>query len=184
MDLIITAHPDPSSLNARIAARLSESLKKNNREVLHHSLYQEQLNPLLSLEEIQRGLSWDLQVNSLQQNLKDCTRLILVYPDWWGQPPALLKGWMDRILAPEVAYRWSGGEWEEKQWTPLLSGKEAHIIVTADQELDRDFLTQLWDHKSLGKCGMKVQLHLFDMLHSREYALIENQLISLLQDFA
>jgi len=183
MDLIITAHPDSSSLNSKISERLFESVRKQNRQVRKHVLYQETFDPLLTYEEIQRGISWDPLVNRMQQDLTECLRLILVYPDWWGQPPAMLKGWIDRILAPEVAYRWSGGEWEEKKWTPLLTAKEAHIVVTADQKLEEPFVQQLWEN-SLGKCGMKVCLHLLDNLYKLEYAEIEDQISLLCRDFA
>lgn len=175
MDLILSAHPDPSSLNAQLVSTLTDALQKRNREIKKYSLYEEKLDPLLSLEEIQRGVSWDPLVESMKKDLQICSSLYIFYPDWWGQPPAILKGWMDRVLAPETAYRWVGGEWEDKHWTPLLEGKEAHIIVTADQEADRDFLRKLWDERSLGKCGMKVSLHVLDRLHSLEYSDIQDQ---------
>jgi NAD(P)H dehydrogenase (quinone) len=35
---------------------------------------------------------------------------IIVHPNWWGQPPAILKGWVDRVLRPGVAYRFLEGD--------------------------------------------------------------------------
>ena len=31
--------------------------------------------------------------------------IVVVHPNWWGQPPAMLKGWIDRVLRVGVAYR-------------------------------------------------------------------------------
>jgi len=30
--------------------------------------------------------------------------IVIVHPNWWGQPPAILKGWVDRVIRPGVAY--------------------------------------------------------------------------------
>jgi putative NADPH-quinone reductase len=33
--------------------------------------------------------------------------IIIVHPNWWGQPPAIMKGWIDRVFRPGVAYRFT-----------------------------------------------------------------------------
>ena len=36
--------------------------------------------------------------------------IVIVHPNWWGQPPAILKGWVDRVIRPGVAYRFEEGD--------------------------------------------------------------------------
>ncbi len=36
--------------------------------------------------------------------------LIFVHPNWWGQPPAILKGWIDRVFRPGLTYRFEEGD--------------------------------------------------------------------------
>jgi len=55
--------------------------------------------------------------------------LVLVYPNWWGTYPALLKGFIDRLFLPGFAF-----EYQEKSPFPkkLLTGKTARLVVTTD----------------------------------------------------
>jgi len=167
MTLIIYCNPQNESLGFQVVEQLQHKLDQRKESFRLHSLYQESFPPVMPLEEIQRGLSLDPLVREHQESLKNTDRLVLIYPDWWGQPPAILKGWLDRVLAPEIAYSWEGEEFEEKQWVPELNGKEAEIIITADNSVDLALQQKLWDQNSLGKCGMKVTVHFLDHLHQR-----------------
>jgi putative NADPH-quinone reductase/1,4-dihydroxy-2-naphthoate octaprenyltransferase len=53
--------------------------------------------------------------------------LVLVYPTWWGTMPALLKGFLDRALAPGFAFAEEGGG-----FVPLLGGRSAELLTTMD----------------------------------------------------
>jgi putative NADPH-quinone reductase len=53
--------------------------------------------------------------------------LVLVYPSWWGTMPALLKGFLDRVLAPGFAFAEDGSG-----FAPLLSGRTAELVTTMD----------------------------------------------------
>jgi putative NADPH-quinone reductase len=33
--------------------------------------------------------------------------IVLIHPNWWGQPPTILKGWVDRVLVPRVAHEFA-----------------------------------------------------------------------------
>jgi 1,4-dihydroxy-2-naphthoate polyprenyltransferase len=54
--------------------------------------------------------------------------LVFVYPTWWGTMPALLKGFLDRILAPGFAFEETG----RSGYRPLLGGKTAELLTTTD----------------------------------------------------
>ena len=45
--------------------------------------------------------------------------IIAIHPNWWGQPPAMLKGWIDRVLRPDVACKFLEGDGGE--------GTEVHV---------------------------------------------------------
>jgi len=40
----------------------------------------------------------------------EASGIVIVHPNWWGQPPAILKGWVDRVLRPGVAYEFTEGD--------------------------------------------------------------------------
>jgi NAD(P)H dehydrogenase (quinone) len=39
--------------------------------------------------------------------------IIIIHSDWWGRPPAILKGWIDRVIRPGIAYRFLEGDKKE-----------------------------------------------------------------------
>ena len=51
--------------------------------------------------------------------------IIVVHPNWWGQPPAILKGWIDRVIRPGVAYEFLDGDDGEGVPVGLLKAKTA-----------------------------------------------------------
>src|SRR5208337_1188435 len=123
--LELLCNPRPASFNRALADRARESLAAAGHEVLFHDLYAENFDPVLDSAELARGFSLDPLVQSHCRQLAEADGLLIVHPDWWGQPPALLKGWIDRVLRQGIAYDLDGAEFSEKAWTPLLAGKEA-----------------------------------------------------------
>jgi len=84
----------------------------------------------------------DFNQNHTGQELESCLvqsrqdilwaeHLIIVHPVWWGTMPALLKGWLDRILLPGFAF----AEGKDGGWAGLLGGRSATIISTLDTPL-------------------------------------------------
>lgn len=55
--------------------------------------------------------------------------LVFVYPTWWGTAPAMLKGFLDRILAPGFAFNVCDGG---IGYQGLLGGRSAQLITTMD----------------------------------------------------
>lgn len=64
-----------------------------------------------------------------QEALRWAEHLTFIYPIWWGSVPAVLKGFLDRVLQPGFAFKYrAGNHFPEK----LLKGRSAHIVATMD----------------------------------------------------
>src|SRR5690606_25646079 len=95
-----------------------------------------------------------------QRQIHWAEHLVFVYPVWWGGLPALLKGFLDRVLLPGFAfkYRDQGTGWEQ-----LLSGRTADLLVTLDHApWYFRWVQGAPAHKqmvraTLGACGVKTQ---------------------------
>jgi len=65
-----------------------------------------------------------------QESIKWASHIVWVYPVWWGSVPALMKGFLDRVLLPGFAFKKrEGSVW----WDKFLTGKTSRIICTMDQ---------------------------------------------------
>ena len=57
---------------------------------------------------------------------------MIVHPNWWGQPPAILKGWVDRVFRPGIAYRFVEGDAGEGVPIGLLKASAAVVFNTSN----------------------------------------------------
>ncbi|WP_409423079.1 NAD(P)H-dependent oxidoreductase [Pseudaeromonas sp. ZJS20] len=84
--------------------------------------------------------------------------MVWVYPTWWGGPPALIKGFIDRVLLPGFAFQYHA---QDPQWDRLLAGRSAQLIVTMESPpwyyrwFTRQPGHQLMKRAVLGFCGVK-----------------------------
>jgi putative NADPH-quinone reductase len=157
--LFVLCAPQRPSLGVSIAETIRDRLEASGQEVLWHDLYAEDFDPLLDPGELARGTSLDGLVQAHATALSEAQGLLILHPDWWGQTPAILKGWIDRVLREGVAYELEGEDGSEKTWKPLLGGKKALVIVTSDSEDPRreGLLREIWVEAVLGACGMEVE---------------------------
>ena len=168
---IILAHPNPGSFNHAIAGAVADTLRRNGYQVILHDLCQEQFPPLLSAAELQKDAKLDPVVARHCAEIACAGGIIIVHPNWWGMPPAVLKGWIDRVLRPEVAYRFVEGDKGEGVPVGLLKARAAIIFNTANtpEERERDVfgdpLETLWKKCVFGLCGVKnVQRRTFSVI--------------------
>ncbi|NTW04268.1 MAG: NAD(P)H-dependent oxidoreductase, partial [Oscillochloris sp.] len=108
--LVILGHPQPGSFNHAIADATCTTLAHNGYQVIRHDLYAEQFDPLLSSTEIGRDAPLPAHIEQHCADLVAAEGIIMIHPNWWGQPPAILKGWVDRVIRPGVAYRFCEGD--------------------------------------------------------------------------
>jgi NAD(P)H dehydrogenase (quinone) len=159
---IILAHPDKKSFNHAIAAATIETLKKNGHEVFFHDLYEENFDPLLMAEEIPRDAALSVEVEKHCNEMSAADGVVIVHPNWWGQPPAILKGWIDRVIRPGVAYEFLEDDKGEGVPCGLLRVKSAIVFNTSNTETEReknifgDPLEAIWKNCIFGLCGVKM----------------------------
>lgn len=90
---VILAHPDPESFNRAIARTAVEQLESNGHSVLFHDLYAENFEALLPGQEIRPEAILPPVIRRHCQEIAEAEGIIIIHPNWWGQPPAILKGW-------------------------------------------------------------------------------------------
>src|SRR5262249_48761166 len=93
-----------------------------------------------------------------QRNLVWCERLVVVTPVWWFGAPALLKGFLERVLLPDFAFRFREGWY---LWDKLLAGRAARIVYTQGapqmyvKVMRRDCFWQSLGEGTLAFCGFR-----------------------------
>jgi NAD(P)H dehydrogenase (quinone) len=158
---VILAHPSPESFNHAIAEAAVNTLAGNGHEVIYHDLYEENFDPVLTAAEISRNADLSDIVESYCEEIAQAEGIVIVHPNWWGQPPALLKGWIDRVLRPGIAYEFNEGDSGEGVPRGLLKARTAIIFNTSNTEIEReqkvfkDPLETLWKNCIFGLCGVK-----------------------------
>jgi NAD(P)H dehydrogenase (quinone) len=156
----ILCNPRPGSYNLALAASAREKLESLGHEVLLHDLYKEHFEPVLEAPELTRGFSLEGLVQVHCRELAESDGILVFHPEWWGQPPAMLKGWIDRVFRQGVAYDLEGEDFSEKGWKPLLTGKKGLVFCTSDAaEGSPQTLESLWTEAVLGRCGMQAACH-------------------------
>jgi len=111
--LVIYCHPRPESFTAAVRDAVLERLAAAGAEVRLTDLYARGFQPLLSDAEHAGYLDCPANQQPVAEdaeNLAWADTLIFVYPTWWYGLPAMLKGWLDRALLPDVAFIMPRGE--------------------------------------------------------------------------
>lgn len=126
--LIILGHPRVDSFCAAIARTYGEAAESHGLEVHTLVLAHLEFDPnVRSVSVRQQPLESDLEI--ARDAIREADHLVFVYPIWWGMMPALLKGFLDRILLPGFAFsERTGGQ----GYTGLLKGKSAQLLTTMD----------------------------------------------------
>ncbi|MEO1397684.1 MAG: NAD(P)H-dependent oxidoreductase [Pseudomonadota bacterium] len=105
--LVVFCHPYGESFSSGILQTVLETLEASGAETRCFDLYKDGFEPGLTETEFTTYLTPKIecpQLNRYIDTLKWCDALFFVYPTWWYGLPALLKGWLDRVLVPGVAF--------------------------------------------------------------------------------
>jgi len=157
---VILAHPDITSFNHAIAGTVVNKLKENGHEVNFHDLYQERFDPLLFHDEFIKEASLPNAIALHCREIASANGIVIVHPNWWGQPPAILKGWIDRIIRPGVAYTFLEEDSGEGVPQGLLKADAALVFNTSNTPAEReeavfgDPLQRIWKDCIFDLCGV------------------------------
>lgn len=157
---VILAHPRPGSFNHALAHAACAALGHLGAEVRFHDLYAEGCDPLLEASEMGREASLSPSLALHCREIVAAEGIIIVHPNWWGMPPAILAGWVDRVMRPGVAYEFLEGDNGEGVPRGLLSARAAVVINTSNTTRDReervfgDPLERIWKDCVFGLCGV------------------------------
>lgn len=158
--LILLAHPNKGSFNHAIADATLASLSEQGHEVVFRDLYAEGFDPLITVQEISPMGSVPEQFDRNCQEIVDADGIVVIHPNWWGQPPAILKGWVDRVLRPGMAYRFDEGDDGEGIPVGLLKAESVLVLNTSntpqyrEQNVFGDPLENLWKTCIFDFCGV------------------------------
>jgi putative NADPH-quinone reductase len=157
---VILAHPDDGSFNHAIAHATVGQLAANGHQVFFHDLYKENFDPLLMSEEIPEDAPVPELILRHCMEIAQVQGIVAVHPNWWGQPPAIMKGWVDRVMRAGVAYKFLEGDAGEGVPNGLLKAQTAVVFNTSNTEAEReknifgDPLETIWRNCIFGLCGV------------------------------
>lgn len=126
---IVVGHPDKESFNFALAKAYKIGAKKSGAEVREIIIRDLNFNPNLQFG-YRKRTELEPDLISSQEILKWADHIVWIYPVWWGSVPAIMKGFLDRVLLPGFAFKKrEGSVW----WDKYFIGKTARLICTMDQ---------------------------------------------------
>jgi len=154
--LLILGHQRPGSFCHAIAAAAREELHAAGHEVVFHDLYAEGFDPVLPDAEIPKDAEPAATIARHCREVAEADAYLVVHPNWWAMPPAVLKGWLDRVFRQGLVY-----EFGPQGVIGLLKGKRAIVVTTSNTpredelRLFGDPLENLWKTCVFGFCGVE-----------------------------
>lgn len=125
--LVILGHPRRESLCGSIAEAYGRASRDSGAEAKVLSLSELNFDPVLRAGyAAPQPLEADLL--RAREEIEWSTHVTWVYPVWWGAPPALLKGFIDRAFQPG----WAFNARAKGRPEGLLAGRSARLLVTMD----------------------------------------------------
>jgi putative NADPH-quinone reductase len=127
--LLIQGHPDKESYNSALAEAYKKGAISSGAEVREIVIAELTFNPNLEFG-YRKRTELEPDLLKAQESIKWANHIVWIYPVWWGSVPALMKGFLDRVLLPGFAFKKrEGSVW----WDKYLTGKTSRIICTMDQ---------------------------------------------------
>lgn len=158
---VILAHPYEKSFNHAIFAAATAALRARGISVFAHDLYAEGFDPVLTRAELGKEETQDPLAARYIRELVESDLLVFIHPNWWGQPPAIMKGYIDRVFRPPYAYDYDEGAAGSTEIARKLVGKIGIVFNTSNTEEVReneyfhDPLEHEWLKCVFGFCGIE-----------------------------
>ncbi len=128
---IVLAHPNPASFTHAVGRAFMQGLEQAGADWELNDLYASGFDPVMAGDDFNQfttdgPLPGDVLAE--QARLGRAHALALIYPVWWNEAPAMLKGWIDRVLSKGFAYDITA----DGTFQPLLKLRKVLILNTAD----------------------------------------------------
>jgi NAD(P)H dehydrogenase (quinone) len=157
---IILGHPTPDSFNHAIADTAIAALCSNGHDVTFHDLYREDFDPVMRSSEIPKEAVLPPIIEQHCQEIGEADGIIIIHPNWWSAPPAMLRGWVDRVLRPGRAYNFVPDGHGGAKPVGLLKASVGLVFTTANTPHEKevmafgDPLETHWLKVVFGLCGV------------------------------
>jgi NAD(P)H dehydrogenase (quinone) len=158
--LLVVANPNSGSLSHAMCQVAERTLGARGYELAVHDLYAERFDPVQLVGELANASSSTALVEQHCSELARADLVLVFHPNWWGQPPAILKGWIDRVFRLDTAYAYPPGVGAEGIPIGLLRARHALVFNTSNTPPERetstfgDPLELLWSRCVFGLCGV------------------------------
>jgi NAD(P)H dehydrogenase (quinone) len=157
---LILASPKSASFNHAIAQTSRDTLTAKGHAVAFHDLYAEGFDPVYSEAELTRDAQLSPELAAHIDEACAADGLIFVHPNYWSRPPAMLCGWVDRVLRPGRAYQFVPDGKGGARPVGLVKARIGMVFNTANtpQEKEEAFLGDPlevhWRKVVFGLCGV------------------------------
>ncbi|MFA6644737.1 MAG: NAD(P)H-dependent oxidoreductase [Bacilli bacterium] len=128
---ILLAHPWHGSFNKAIFDTVVNKLTSLNKPYQIIDLNKDGFNPVMTEKELalfSRGQFSDPLVGKYQKMLAETDELVVIFPIWWGDSPAILKGFIDKVMLKGFAY----DQGESGLIGKLTHIKKGYVITTSE----------------------------------------------------
>jgi NAD(P)H dehydrogenase (quinone) len=128
---VVHCHPLVTGYNHALYQAIVETLRTNGHEVVATDLYREGFQPAMTERERQTYMEEDYDYSAVAgyaETLKSVDGVILCFPHWWFSMPAMLKGWVDRVWGPSIAFDYDP---KDKHLEPALRNIKLFGVVTS-----------------------------------------------------
>lgn len=126
---VILCHPDPESFNGAVARTYCETIRGRRHEDIVRDLYGLKFDPVLKVNEQPSAVEF-IPASDVATELEAISKasvIVLIYPIWFGTPPAMLKGYVDRVLGAGFGHR----SMREQGGGSVAKGKHLVSITTS-----------------------------------------------------
>ncbi len=125
--LIIYTHLNPNSFTKAVADEVEKVALNKGHKTKNIDLYAEKFNPVLDHSDMQysfMGGEAPNDVKMYQEKVSWADHITFIYPIWWEQMPAILKGFIDRVFTNGYAFTY-----DENGPKGLLTRKSVQLII-------------------------------------------------------
>ena len=158
--IIVYAHPNKSGFCGNILSQVIKQLEFQEVDFDIIDLYEIEYNPVMRNEEHYTSGGYEIseQNKEFQEMISEAKNLIFIYPTWWQNMPAIVKGFIDRVFTVGFAFKYEG-----KMPVKLLKGRNAVVLTTSGAPrilarfLAGDRAMKVLAKDTLGFCGVKAK---------------------------